>query len=506
MLGRSIYSKVSMRAFGTKATATPKATQLFINGKWENSASGDTFETINPVTEQPITSVQRAGKEDVDRAVAAARNAFDNGPWRSFSGQQRADCLFKLSHLIQQNAEELAHLEALDNGKPVEVAKAADLPLTWLCYRYYAGWADKILGDTIPAHGDYFAYTRKEPVGVAAQIIPWNFPLLMQAWKLGPALAAGCTIVMKTAEQTPLSALRVGELIKQAGFPDGVVNILSGFGEDAGAHLSTHPGVDKVAFTGSTEVGLKIMQNSSINRLKRVTLELGGKSPNIICEDADINMAIKQANLGLFFNQGQCCIAGSRVFVHEKIYDEFVEKSVSCASSAVLGDSLDSNTTQGPQVSKEQQLKVLDYISKGKKEGAKCLTGGEAFGNKGFYVKPTIFVDVKDDMTIAREEIFGPVMPIMKFSDYDEVVARANSNEYGLGAGIVTKDINRALTLVNSLRAGTVYVNCYDVFAANLPFGGFKNSGIGRELGPQGLENYLENKTVIMSRPQGSLP
>jgi aldehyde dehydrogenase (NAD+) len=504
MLG-SCFSKLSRRSFGTN-TVTPRLTQLFINGQWVNSAKGETFETINPVTEQPIATMQRAGVEDVDRAVESARNAFDKGPWRYYSGQQRADCLFKLSHLIQQNAEELACLEALDNGKPVELAKAADLPLTWLCYRYYAGWADKILGDTIPVHGNYFAYTRKEPVGVAAQIIPWNFPLLMQAWKLGPALAAGCTVVMKTAEQTPLSGLRVGELIKEAGFPDGVVNILSGFGEDAGAHLSQHPGVDKVAFTGSTEVGLKIMQSSSINNLKRVTLELGGKSPNIICEDADLDVAVKQANLGLFFNQGQCCIAGSRVFVHEKVYDEFVEKSVSCASQAVLGDSLDSNTTQGPQVSKEQQTKVLGYIEGAKKEGAKLLTGGEAYGDKGYYVKPTIFVDVNDDMTIAKEEIFGPVMPIMKFSDYDEVIERANNNEYGLGAGVCTKDINRALKMASGLRAGTVYLNCYDVFAANLPFGGFKNSGIGRELGPQGMEGYLENKTVVMARPEGSIP
>lgn len=505
MLGKSV-NRLSTRAFGSKAKVTPKHTQLLIDGKWVNSASGDTFETINPVDESPIISVQRAGKEDVDRAVAAARKAFDKGPWRYYSGQQRADCLFKLSHLIEKNAEELAHLEALDNGKPVAVAKVADLPLTWLCYRYYAGWADKITGDTIPAHGNLFAYTRREPVGVAAQIIPWNFPLLMQAWKLAPALAAGCTVVMKTAEQTPLSALRVGELIREAGFPDGVVNILSGFGEDAGAHLSTHPDVDKVAFTGSTEVGLQIMRNSAKHNLKRVTLELGGKSPNIICDDADVDLAVSQAHTGVFFNHGQCCIAGSRVFVHEKVYDEFVEKSVKRASGAKLGDSQDHETTQGPQVSKEQQEKVLAYIESGKKEGAKLLTGGGSHGSKGFFVKPTIFTDVTDDMKIAREEIFGPVMPIMKFSSYDDVIQRANNNEYGLGAGIVTKDIHKALHLINGIRAGTVYVNCYDQFAANLPFGGYKNSGLGRELGPKGLDNYLEDKTVIMTRPEGSLP
>lgn len=505
MLGRR-FVHISKKAFGTSQKVKPRVTQLLIDGKFVNSASGETFETINPVTEEPIAKVQRAGKEDVDRAVAAARKAFDKGPWRKYSGQQRADCLFKLSDLVKKNAEELAMLEALDNGKPVEVAKVADIPLVIDCYRYYAGWADKIVGDTIPVHGNFFAYTRREPVGVAAQIIPWNFPLLMQAWKLGPALASGCTVVMKTAEQTPLTALRLGELIQEAGFPDGVVNILSGFGEDAGKYLSTHPGVDKVAFTGSTEVGLQIMRNSSTHNLKRVTLELGGKSPNIICEDADVDSAIQQANVGLFFNMGQCCIAGSRVFVHEKIYDEFVEKSVKCASGAVLGDSLDAKTTQGPQVSKEQMDKILKYIDSGKKEGAKMLTGGARHGDKGFFVKPTIFADVTDDMTIAKEEIFGPVMPIMKFSSYDEVIDRANKNEYGLGAGIVTKNVERALHLVNGIRAGTVYVNCYDVFRSNLPFGGYKNSGLGRELGHKGLDNYLEDKTVIMARPEGSLP
>ena len=505
MIGKSL-SKLSKKAFGTSQKVTPKQTQLFIGGKWVNSASGQTFETINPVTEQPITSLQRAGKEDVDRAVEAARKAFDHGPWRRFSGAERGECMYRLANLIEKNAEELSLLEALDNGKPYKIAQAADIPLVIGTYKYYAGWADKIRGDTFPMQGDFFGYTRKEPVGVAAQIIPWNFPLAMQAWKLGPALAAGCTIVMKTAEQTPLSALRIAELIQEAGFPDGVVNILSGFGDDAGAYLSTHPDVEKVAFTGSTDVGLKIMKNSSQHSLKRVTLELGGKSPNIICEDADIDLAIKQANHSLFFNQGQCCIAGSRVFVHEKIYDEFVEKSVNCARGAKLGDSLDDSTTQGPQVSQEQRDKILNYIDIGKKEGAKLLTGGNKYGDKGYFVEPTVFSDVTDDMTIAKEEIFGPVMPILKYSDYDEVIARANNTEYGLGAGIVTKDLNKAIHLSNGIRAGTIYVNCYDVFQPTTPFGGFKNSGLGRELGPSGLDNYLEEKTVIMSRPEESLP
>lgn len=506
MLGKS-FLDITRRAFSTSSKVAPRVTQLLIDGKFVNSASGETFTTVNPYNEEVITEVQRAGKEDVDRAVAAARKAFDNGPWRRFSGQQRANCLYKLSTLMEKNAEELALLESLDNGKPASIALVADVPLSYNTYRYYAGWADKIHGETIPLHGDYFGYTRREPVGVAAQIIPWNFPLAMQAWKLGPALAAGCTVVMKTAEQTPLSALRVGEFIKEAGFPDGVVNILSGFGEDAGAYLSTHPGVDKVAFTGSTEVGLKIMQNSTAgNKLRRITLELGGKSPNIICDDADIDLAIQQANFALFFNQGQCCIAGSRTFVHEKIYDEFVERSSKAAKTAVIGNGLDPKTTQGPQVSAEQRDRIMNYIDLGKKEGAKLITGGKRPSGKGYFVEPTIFADVTDDMTIAREEIFGPVMSVLKFREIDEVIARANDNEYGLGAGIVTKDINKALHLVNGLRVGTVYVNCYDVFQPTTPFGGFKNSGIGRELGPSGLDNYLEEKTVVYSRPAGSLP
>lgn len=503
MLGK-VLKKLSTRQFSTKHA--PRQTKLFIGGKWVNSARGETFATVNPSTEVPIIDVQRASEEDVDRAVEAARNAFDHGPWRHMSGTQRGELMFKLANLIEENAEELAYLEALDNGKPQSVAMAADLPLTWGTYRYYAGWADKILGDTIPLQGNFFGYTRREPVGVAGQIIPWNFPLAMQAWKLGPALAAGNTVVMKTAEQTPLSALRVAELIQQAGFPDGVVNILSGYGQDAGAHLAKHKDIDKIAFTGSTEVGLNIMRNSSTNGLKRVTLELGGKSPNIICEDASVEDAVAQAHLGLFFNQGQCCIAGSRVFVHEKIYDEFVEKSGTCASKAVLGNATDASTTQGPQVSKKQQEKVWSYIESGKKEGATLVTGGVKYDGKGYFVNPTVFTDVKDTMTIAKEEIFGPVMQILKYSTYDEVIERANNSDYGLGAGIVTKDINRALHLANGIRAGTVYVNCYDVFQPTTPFGGFKNSGIGRELGPQGLDNYLETKTVIFARPEGSLP
>ena len=373
--------------------------------------------------------------------------------------------------------------------------------------KYFAGWADKIHGDTIPMTGDYFAYTRQEPAGVAAQIIPWNVPLGLLTGKLGPALAAGCTVVLKSAEQTPLSALKLGELIKEAGIPDGVVNIINGYGEDAGRYLAQHPDVDKIAFTGSCEVGLEIMKNSSANnKLKRVTLELGGKSPNIILDDADIDMAVWQANFALFPNQGQSCIAGSRTFVHEKIYDEFVEKSAKFADNAKFGDTFDEATTDGPLISKVQQDRVLDYIKIGQEQGATLMTGGEPPDMKGYYVKPTVFADVKNDMTIAREEIFGPVMSILKFSDLDEVIEMANDTTFGLCSGVVTKDIGKALHLANAIRAGTVFVNCYNAISPSTPFGGFKNSGIGREPGYPAVDAYLEKKTVVISRPPGSLP
>ena len=414
--------------------------------------------------------------------------------------------MYKFADLIEKNVDELAALEALDNGKPVAIAKAADMHLVIKTIRYYAGWADKIQGKTIPIDGPYFCYTREEPVGVCAQIIPWNFPALMAAWKLGPALATGCTVVLKPAEQTPLTALRLGELIMEAGFPEGVVNILPGFGPSAGVALAQHALVDKVAFTGSTEVGYEIMRTAHKNNLKRITLELGGKSANIILDDADIDLAIQQSQMGLFFNMGQCCVAGSRVFVQEKIYDEFIKRSGEAAKQSKIGDPFDKSTTHGPQIDKEQQFKILSYIDSGVKEGAKLVHGGKRHGTKGFYVEPTVFADVKDDMKIAREEIFGPVMSVLKFKTIDEVIERANNSVYGLGAGVVTKDISKALKVANALRTGTVYVNCYNVFDANTPFGGYKDSGIGRELGEYGLKNYLETKTVTMARPEDSLP
>jgi aldehyde dehydrogenase (NAD+) len=474
------------------------ATKLLINNEWVASVSGKTFPTINPATGEEIAQVAEADAADVNLAVKAARHAFEKGPWRKMSASERGRLLNRLADLIEKHADELAHLETLDNGKPVAVAKAADLPLTIACYRYYAGWADKIQGKTIPISGDYFCYTRLEPVGVVGQIIPWNFPLLMQAWKLAPALATGNTVVMKPAEQTPLTALRVGELIVEAGFPPGVVNMLPGYGPTAGAAISNHMDVDKVAFTGSTEVGHLIMEAAAKSNLKRVTLELGGKSPNIVFADANMDEAIEGCHFALFFNQGQCCCAGSRLYVEEKAYDEFVEKSVARAKKRTVGDPFDSKTEQGPQVDDAQFDKVMSYIDSGKREGASLLCGGERVGDRGYFIQPTVFGDVQEDMKIAQEEIFGPVLSIIKFKDLDDVVERANKTMYGLAAAVWTRDIGKAHAIANNVRAGTVWVNCYDVFDAAAPFGGFKQSGIGRELGEYGLQQYTEVKTVTV--------
>jgi aldehyde dehydrogenase (NAD+) len=474
-------------------------TKLLIGNEWVNSKSGKTFPTLNPATGEEICQIAEADAPDVERAVQAARAAFHSrSPWRRMSASQRGLLLNKLADLIEQNIDELARLESLDNGKPYSVALAADLPLTIACYRYYAGWADKIQGRTIPINGPYFCYTRLEPVGVVGQIIPWNFPLLMQAWKLAPALATGNTVILKPAEQTPLTALRIGELILEAGFPPGVVNILPGYGPTAGAAIARNPEIDKVAFTGSTEVGHLIMEASAKSNLKRVTLELGGKSPNIVFADADLDKAVEGSHFALFFNQGQCCCAGSRLFVEEKVYDEFVDRSVARARKRTVGDPLDPATEQGPQVDDAQFDKVMSYIESGKQQGAKMLCGGDRVGSRGFFIRPTVFSDVKDDMTIAQEEIFGPVMSILKFRDMDDLVERANKTMYGLAAGVWTRDIGKAHAIAEGIRAGTVWVNCYDVFDAAAPFGGFKQSGIGRENGEYGLQQYTEVKTVTV--------
>ncbi|MEM1393766.1 MAG: aldehyde dehydrogenase family protein [Cyanobacteria bacterium P01_H01_bin.150] len=472
-------------------------TKLLINNQWVESISGKRFETINPATGEVICDVSEADTADVDKAVEAAKNAFHNGEWRKISATRRGELLYKLADLIEQNIDDLARLETLDNGKPLTLSYG-DLNLVLRCYRYYAGWADKVQGKTIPINGDYFCYTRHEPIGVVGQIIPWNFPLLMQAWKLAPALATGNVVVMKTAEQTPLSALRVGELIIEAGFPPGVVNILSGYGPTAGAAISRHMDVDKLAFTGSTEVGHLVMEAAAKSNLKRVTLELGGKSPNIVFADADMDAAIEGAHHGLFFNQGQCCNAGSRLFVEEKCYDEFVAKSVEKARKRSVGDPFDSNTQQGPQVDQDQFDKVMSYIESGMRDGASMKCGGHRVGDKGFFIEPTVFANVKNDMKIAQEEIFGPVMTIIKFKDIDEVIHLANTTIYGLAAGVWTQDITKAHTIANNVCAGTVWVNCYHVFDAAAPFGGFKQSGMGRELGEYCLEHYTEVKTVTV--------
>jgi len=482
----------------TEKKAAVSATKLLINNRWVNSQSGKTFATVNPTTGEEICQVAEADAADVDLAVKAARTAYEHGPWRKASGPERARILHRLADLIEKHADELARLESMDNGKPLAVAKAVDVAATIGCYRYFAGWADKVMGKTIPIEGPFFCYTRHESIGVCGQIIPWNFPMLMQAWKLAPALATGNTVVLKPAEQTPLTALRIGELIVEAGFPEGVVNILPGFGETAGAAIANHMDVDKVAFTGSTEVGHLILQAAGKSNLKRVSLELGGKSPNIVFADAQMDQAIEGSHMGLFFNQGQVCCAGSRVFVEEKVYDQFVEQSTARAKKRTVGDPFDAGTEQGPQVDRTQLDKVLGYIEAGQREGAKLNCGGGRVGDEGYFVEPTVFSDVQDDMKIAREEIFGPVMSIIKFKSIDEVIDRANRTVYGLAAGVWTRDIGKALAIANNVRSGTVWVNCYNVLDTAAPFGGFKQSGIGRELGEYGLQQYTEVKTVVV--------
>ncbi|KAF1326794.1 Aldehyde dehydrogenase, mitochondrial precursor, partial [Globisporangium splendens] len=473
-----------LRQFSSNVSV--KQTNLLINGKFVSSVNGAKFDTFDPATEDKIATVAEATPDDIDEAVKAARTAFE-GPWRTMAAPERGRLIGKLADLVEKNIDELAALEALDGGKPYSAARHVELHLAINSLRYYAGWPDKIVGQTIPISGPFFCYTKSEPVGVCAQIIPWNFPLVMAAWKLGPALASGCTVVLKPAEQTPLTVLRLGE-------------------SNRWQAPRAAPDVGKVAFTGSTEVGYQIMRSSHVSNLKRVTLELGGKSANIILDDADIDLAIAQLQLALFFNQGQCCIAGTRVYVQEGIYDEFLRRSVEAAKARVVGDPFSVKTDQGPQIDRARFEKILNYVSIGKKEGVTLLMGGKRVGDKGFFIEPTVFADVDDDMTIAREEIFGPVMTILKFKTIDEVIKRANESNYGLGAGVVTKSIDNAIKISNGIRTGTVYVNCHDVFDSNTPFGGFKDSGIGRENGQHGLHGYLENKTVIIKRPRDSMP
>ncbi|CAG4948974.1 unnamed protein product [Colias eurytheme] len=481
-----------------------KYTKLFINNEFVDAVSKKTFATLNPQDESVITQVAEGDKADVDLAVDAAVKAFHRySEWRVMDASQRGRLLNKLADLMERDAKYLGELETLDNGKPVAQATGE---VYWAAQvvRYYAGKADKILGNTIPADGEVLSMTLKEPVGVCGQILPWNYPIPMFVWKIAPALAAGCTVIVKPAEQTPLTALAMAALVKEAGFPPGVVNVITGFGPTAGSALTNHPRVDKMAFTGSTEVGRIIMQGASAVNLKRVTLELGGKSPLVIFNDADVEKAAHIAHRAAFANAGQCCVAGTRTYVQSGIYDKFVAKAAEIAKSRTVGNPFE-NVQQGPQIDTEMFNKVLGYIDAGKKEGARCVAGGSRHGNVGYFIQPTVFADVKDDMRIAREEIFGPVQSILKFETFEEVVDRANDSNYGLGAGVVTNDVTTALAFVRHVRAGTVWVNTYEHVAVQTPFGGFRESGIGRELGEDGIQQYLENKTVTINLPKKPL-
>ena len=472
-----------------------KPGKLFIDGKWVDSVSGKTFDTLNPSTEEVIVCVAEGDKADIDLAVISAREAFENGPWKKTDARDRGRILLEIASLIEKNKDELALLDTLDNGKPINETTNADIPLAIDCFLYYAGWADKIHGETIPVRGDFFNYTLRDPVGVVGQIIPWNFPLLMAAWKIAPALACGNTIVLKPAEQTPLTALRLGEICQEAGLPDGVLNIVPGYGPTAGAALAEHLDVDKIAFTGGSATGSIIMQAASKN-LKRISLELGGKSPNIVFADSDIDSAVDGAMTGIFFNQGEVCCAGSRLFIEKSIHEEFIDKLSNKAANMRVGNPEDTGTQMGAQVSKEQFDKILGYIDTGKQEGAKLITGGERCGEKGYFIRPTIFDAVDNNMKIAREEIFGPVVSAITFDDVSEVVRQGNLSIYGLAAAVWTRDIKKAHRLARDLKAGTIWINTYNAFDAASPFGGFKQSGFGRELGVHALELYTQVKSV----------
>jgi phenylacetaldehyde dehydrogenase len=475
-----------------------KPKKLLIGGQWVEAVSGKTFETYNPATGEVLARVAEGDRADIDLAVKAARKAFESGPWPEMPPAQRGRLLWKLADLIEKNRQELAELETLDNGKPVFFSRIADVPATADMFRYFAGWATKVEGNTIPISmpgAKYFAYTLREPVGVVGQIVPWNFPLIMASWKLAPALAVGCTCVLKPAEQTPLTALRLGELFMEAGFPEGVVNIVAGFGETAGAALAAHPDVDKIAFTGSTEVG-RLIAGAATGNLKKVSLELGGKSPNIVFADADLAAAIPGSANAIFFNQGQCCTAGSRLFAHKSIFDKLVEGVAEHTKKFRIGPGIEPKTNMGPLVSKEQLDRVCSYLESGAKDGARAVVGGHKIAGSGYFVEPTVLVDVKPEMKIVREEIFGPVVTAIPFNEPDEVLAFANDTPFGLASAVWTRDISKAHRMAAKLRAGTVWINCYNVFDSALPFGGYKQSGWGREMGHDALELYTEVKAV----------
>ena len=475
-------------------------TQLLIDGQWREAVSGKRFDTLNPATGEVITSVAEADKADVDLAVKAARKAFEEGPWSKMTATDRGRVLSKLADLIMEHRDDLAELETMDNGKPISDSRNIDVPLVADCIEYYAGWANKVHGETIPVPGPFLNYTLREPIGVVGQIVAWNFPMLLAAWKLGPALATGNTVVLKPAEQTPLSALRLGELCLEAGIPPCVVNVLPGFGPTAGSALVTHPDVDKIAFTGEYITGQTIMREAA-GTLKRISFELGGKSPNIVFADADLDAAVAGSLMGIFWNQGEVCCAGSRLFLQESVYDQFMDKLVGQAGKMKVGDPMDPSTQIGALISEDHLNKVLRYINIGKAEGATLRTGGDQPTKRGYFVNPTIFDGVNDSMKIAREEIFGPVLSVIRFKDMDEVVPRANNTFYGLAAAVWTRDVGKAHAMARKLKAGTVWVNTYNVISSLSPFGGYKMSGFGRELGVHALESYTQVKSVWVSLP-----
>ncbi len=475
--------------------------KLFIGGKWAESSSGKTFPTVNPATGEVITQLAAANEADVEVAVRAARAAFDGGPWAQMCQADRGKLLIKIADLIEKNIDEFAYLETIDNGKPIFESRYVDIPMVIEVFHYYAGWATKIHGETIPVRGPYFNYTLREPIGVVGAIVPWNFPLLLASWKIAPALACGNTVIYKPAQLTSLTALKFAEICQQAGVPDGVVNVLTGEGRVVGMGLVKHPGVDKIALTGSTETGKAVMR-AGADTLKRITLELGGKSPNIVLDDADLDAAVKGAYNGIFYGKGEVCAAGSRLFVDKKIHDDFMQKLVDRTRKLQPADPLDPKTRLGAIVSEDQMNKVLEYVEVGKKEGAKLVTGGERanVGNgKGAFILPTIFDGVSNQMRIAQEEIFGPVLAAIEFKDLDEVIREANNNPYGLAAAVWTRDIRKAHYVAHRLKAGTVWINTYNVYDPAAPFGGYKASGIGRELGPYALEHYTQIKNVMVN-------
>ncbi|VVC30634.1 Aldehyde/histidinol dehydrogenase,Aldehyde dehydrogenase N-terminal domain,Aldehyde dehydrogenase [Cinara cedri] len=478
----------------------PLYNQIFINNTFVNSVSGKKFPTFNPANKKKITDVAEGDKADIDLAVNAAKAAFQpDSEWRTMDASVRGQLMYKLAELIDEHKNDLAYLESLDCGKPLRDS-VSDIRSSVSVLKYYAGYADKIHGKTIPSDGPYVSFTKLQPIGIVGQIIPWNYPILMMSWKLGPALATGCTIVLKPAEQTSLTALYIAALSKEVGFPDGVVNVIPGYGITVGQAISSHPDINKVAFTGSTEVGKLIMAEAAKSNLKRVSLELGGKSPLVIFDDFDVDEAVKIAHDALFPNMGQSCCSGTRTFVQEGIYNEFVKKAAKLASEKKVGDQFDPDTTIWPLVDEKQYNKVLSLIESGIKEGAKVEAGGSKVGDTGYFVYPTVFSNVTDDMRIAKEEIFGPVQQIIKFKTLDEVIKRANNTNYGLAAGVLTKDLSIALKYMENVNAGSMWINCYNAITPQNPFGGFNQSGFGRELGEAGLHNYLEIKTVSIKK------